>query len=536
MHILTFFSSRADSVLAALLLLAAGAAANTLFHSKPTELESRRILRDIETVRETPNVQIPIPEVYSSPPEIVESSIRGVPDAKLYYFARHQTVQTLLDLFNEQFIRTLRDNEGNALPAVPYTADINPATNQIVVSCPSVEYARQVLVFFEQVDVVPIQIKINCLISEVYAGHTMDWETMLQIEDLFGQDITLIGKLPGAALRDLARSTFGATAGYVDDTKKFSTLVDALVSRGYLKILMNPQLEVVNGQTATIKATENVTIDQVSIRRGESLVLSPRRVVIADSLEITPQVFSDGMIGLKTVAVIGSKSTPEGIRQASIITERKITVAENRIRPGESLIIGGITKTEQRSVVRGVPGLKDIPLLGVLFSAKDFEERAKEVVFILTPTISTMGRPNKDIVDEVQRKQTPVRNTDLIENFKDPLGRSDYLRLLEEEAVHAETARLRADIQRAVAERRAEELTRQLELTARATEDEKTQIERLLASLKTAADAEAARAAAEKAAKEAEESIAEWLRISQARDAEAADPTADSPVVWPDPE
>ena len=400
------------------------------FDIRPTELESRNTLREVKVVRETPDVQIPRPSAYTDPPEIVEGTINGKPDAKLYYFTKYHMVNRLVALFKEQFINTLYDNEGNALPAVPYTIDSISATHQIIVSCPSVEYAQQVLYFFEQVDVPPIQIRIDCLISEVYADRTLDWETHLQVQNLFGSKIAMEGKLPGAALRDLARSSFGLQTGKVEGGywkeatsdhpaqfvvtepgHMFGALVDLLTSGGYLKILMNPHLEVLNGQTATIRMQEYVTLDLISTTNflTKKPFLYPNRVTITDSLEITPQAFSDGVIGLKTVALIGSKSTPEGVKQIPIVTTRKITIAENRIRRGESLIIGGIRKSEQRSVVRGVPGLKDIPVLGVLFSSKDFEERAKEILFIITPPIATGGVPNKDIVADVQREHTAIK-------------------------------------------------------------------------------------------------------------------------------
>lgn len=526
-----------------LLVAAAAAQAGNFFESKPTELESRRILRDLSSVRETPDVRIPRPGVYTDPPQITEGTINGQPEARLYYFARYQTVDALLGLFGEQFVNPLNDNEGNPLPGAPYTADINAATHQIIVSCPSVECAKEVLYFFEQVDVIPIQVRIDCLISEVYADHTLDWETHLEIQNLFGEGINLVGMLPGAALRDIARSKFGLKAGYVDQEGKFGALVDALVSRGYLKILMNPQLEVVNGQTAAIRTTEHVTIDTIAIVRkqgpldiedlaaidlSDDLVLSPVRHTVTDSLEITPRVFSDGMIGLTTVAVIGSKATPEGVKQIPIVTERRITVAENRIRQGESLIIGGITKTEQRSVVRGVPGLKDIPLLGVLFSSKDFEERAKEVLFILTPTISTGGVPNKDLTANVQRKQTPVKNSDLIENLKDPLGTGAYTELVEDEAIQAEVSRVRAEMERAAAERKSEELLTRIAAATRRMEDEKKQAERLAVSAQTAVEtAGAAVAAAKTEAAQAQTLAAEAAKLAEEEKAKVAAAAAD---------
>ncbi len=580
------------------------------FDARPTELESRNTLREVKVVRETPDVQIPRPSAYTDPPEIVEGTINGKPDAKLYYFTRHHVVDKLVVLFNEQFVKTLYDNEGNALPAVPYTIDSIPATHQIIVSCPSVEYAQQVLYFFEQVDVPPIQIRIDCLISEVYADQTLDWETHLQVQNLFGSEITLEGKLPGAALRDLARSSFGLKTGKIEgghwdpvnnqfvvteSGHMFGALVDLLTSRGYLKILMNPHLQVLNGQPATIRIEENTTIDQISTIDPitKEPFLYPKRYIITDFLEITPQAFSDGVIGLKTVALIGSKGTPEGVKQIPIVTERRITIAENRIRRGESLIIGGIRKSGQRSVVRGVPGLKDIPILGVLFSSKDFEERAKEILFIITPTISTGGVPNKDIVADVQRKHTPIKNSDLIENLKDPFGTGAYTALVEQEAIEAEIGRLRAEMERAAADRKGEELLKKIVAADRQVEGETRGGERAVATAKTEttaaqaaivaakaqaaqtqekiaaaqkllagekaritaaaaeqkqateaaksaeaaaakaqADAQAARAAAEKAKSEAKARLAEWMEVKKAN-GEKMPPAKDNPAVKP---
>lgn len=537
-------------------------AAGDFFDVRPTELESRNTLRGVKTVRETPDVQMPRPSAYTDPPEIVEGTVNGKPDAKLYYFTRHHVVDKLVTMFNEQFVKVLYDNAGNAMPEVPYTIDSISATHQIIVSCPSVEYAQQVLYFFQQVDVPPIQIRIDCLISEVYANHTLDWETHLQVQNLFGSNITLEGKLPGAALRDLARSSFGLKVGQVEGgywdpannqfvitepEHMFGALVDLLTSRGYLKILMNPHLEVLNGQTATIRIQEYVTLDQISTIdpvTGNPFFY-PRRIMITDSLEVTPQAFSDGTIGIKTVALIGSKGTPEGVRQLPIVTTRKITIAENRIRRGESLVIGGIRKSEQRSVVRGVPGFKNIPILGVLFSSKDFEERAKEILFIITPTISSGGVPNKDIVADVQRTHTPIKSSDLIEHLKDPFGSGAYTALVEQEAIEAEVGRLRAEMEKTVADRKGEELLKQIATAGRQVAQIRTQIaaaQKLLAgekaritaaaaeqkqatdAAKTAAagavaakaEAAAAKAAAAKAKAEAEARLAEWLEVKKA--------------------
>jgi len=389
------------------------------------------------------NPNIEVPYIYKQPPAILETK-KGV---RLFYFTQHHTVDKLAGLIKEQ---------------LGYVVSQSPATNQLIIECPTPEEAEIAIEFLGQIDVPPIQVKIDCIISELYADLTMDRETTLKIENLFGENIYLGGKtvgnvlkpaFPGASLRDEARELMGLKVGYVDD--KFIALVDLLVSRGYLKILMNPTLEVVNGETARIEARDYVPLPKEVEVVTNGLIypyMTTEYQWVVDSLEITPHVFADGYIGLETSAQIGSKSTPEGVKQIPIITERKVQNKENRIRHGESLIIGGIRKSEERDVIRGVPVLKDIPLLGILFSSRDFEERAKEVIFIITPTISTGGMPNEKMVEKIRKKHEPPSIFDVLDAGTYETGEqsgTEEVRLKAE----AEQALLKAEAEKAKAQR-----------------------------------------------------------------------------------
>jgi Flp pilus assembly secretin CpaC len=74
-------------------------------------------------------------------------------------------------------------------------------------------------------------------------------------------------------------------------------------------------------------------------------------------------------------------------------------------------------------VVRGVPFLKDLPIIGILLCSKDFEGRAKEVLFIIRPTISNYGVPNKDVVEFLRQKhQAPQKPEELHEALMGSMG------------------------------------------------------------------------------------------------------------------
>ena len=388
------------------------------FAHEPTEIQTKKIFQDLSRINTVPDFDRPLPDIYTQGPKMIVANGSVI----LFYFTRHHTPDKLASLLTDQISCKVSKN--------------NP-TNQLIVKCPNQETADIVLEFLNEVDVPPVQVRIDCLISEVFADLTMDYETKMKIENLFGE-ITLGSYMPGASLREPARKNLNPGMGFdlgmglkvgVDTGDSFKAVLDILESRGYAKILMRPSVEVTNGATAKIETKERVPIPE-RIFSGGDIVETIIYKDVVDYLEVTPQVYADGTIGLKTSAAISSRSIPDGVTQAPIITSRRIDNEENRLRKGQSLVIGGIMKTERISVVRGVPFLKDIPLVGIIFSGKDFEDRTKEILFILTPTISSNGLDHKRVIEDIRRKHAmPEYKRGLQEVITDPFGsdvRRDY--------------------------------------------------------------------------------------------------------------
>ena len=491
-----------------------------------TENEAERTLRDLK-INVAPEPNVPLPEAYRTPPKIFEQIVGGTSEWKLFYFCRYHTSDELKIIIHEQFATKVFDEKGKSTSVVDYTVSSNPATNQLIVRCPARDDIDAVLETLNQVDVKPIQVKIDCLISEVYADMTFDRETTIAIDNLFGervvmnpagtafgadvqqlvQDDKYLPAFPGASLREVARSRMGLNIGYLSAGKAghtFTLLIDLLESRGYLKILMNPTLEVVNGGTAKVLSSQKVPIDQTTMRSTISDYLETSTVYedVVDSLEVTAHVFADGYIGLETSVLLGSKNTPEGVKQIPIITKKEINNKQNRIREGESLIIGGIRKNEEFAVVRGIPILKDIPIIGFLFSSEDTEKRAVETIFILTPTISTDGKPKKEVMKEVQRKHEPDTPGGLGEMITDPFGFKARDEAREQSVHDAEQSRLEAEVDKA----QARIDIREAEERAKKAEDGRLRMEAESEKIKT--DAEKANAEAQAKAKAAEEAKA----------------------------
>lgn len=525
--VFTEFLRQRFLLLLLLVLLSFTSGCGDFFKRKPTELEARAILKELSQVKENTNINNPLPDMYLAPPKKLQVG-NGI---KLFYFTKHHPADKLAKLITDQFATKPvgLDDKRERIPG--YDVSSSPATNQLVIQCPDDAEADTILAFLELSDVPPIQVNIDCLILERFGDETMDWETSLLIENFLGEEITLgeargtfgntgvltdlAAAFPGASLRESQRSTFGLDFGYWLNQgmpgHQVRTIVDLLISRGYLKILLNPTLETVNGKKATVTIKDFAPIEQTVTAAGVEPYSITNYEWVEDTLTVTPHVFADGSIGLTTSIKIGSRSKPEGVVQTAIITERSIDVEENRIQPGKSLIIGGMRKSEKRSVIRGVPFFQDIPLIGVLFSSKDFEEKATEIVFILTPTISAGGVENAEIVADIRKKHAPVEyEVGLGDVLTDPFTGRIHKEQAEKKATEAESQRVKAQIEVEEKTREVVEVKEQLAETEQQLAAHKAAAEKALNEAKAAAkkaqdEARTFREAAQKAQAQAQQ-------------------------------
>jgi pilus assembly protein CpaC len=62
---------------------------------------------------------------------------------------------------------------------------------------------------------------------------------------------------------------------------------------------------------------------------------------------------------------------------------------------GGSMMIAGLVRDDIRQAINGLPGLKDVPVLGTLFRSRDFERNETELVILVTPYLVRPVARNK---------------------------------------------------------------------------------------------------------------------------------------------
>ena len=124
---------------------------------------------------------------------------------------------------------------------------------------------------------------------------------------------------------------------------------------------------------------------------------SPFGIFTGLTLEVTPTITEDDRVimnvrlGSLGVSAYLSQpfdvdGQPSDIEFPVVQTSRAFTEIE--VADGQTAFIGGITRQGQSQMEAGLPFLKDLPLVGVLFGDGDkFDDPAAELLIFLTPRI-----------------------------------------------------------------------------------------------------------------------------------------------------
>ena len=152
-------------------------------------------------------------------------------------------------------------------------------------------------------------------------------------------------------------------------------------SQGQLKTISRPRITTLDNKEATIEQGESIPFETTSAA-GTSTTFVDAKL----SLKVTPHITPDGSVLMKIEATrnsIGTFTTSDG--QPSI--NKKESKTEVLVKDGETTVIGGIVITDKNNQEKGIPFLKEIPVLGWLFKNKSVIDTQQELLIFITPKI-----------------------------------------------------------------------------------------------------------------------------------------------------
>lgn len=254
--------------------------------------------------------------------------------------------------------------------------------------------------------------------------------------------------LDALSLLPLATAPGQTTASFVVKAGQLAlqAQLQALASKDRARILSAPRLVTLDNMTARITRSQNIYV-QVDTRGPQGGGLGGvglQEIQTGLTLEITPSIVpaeTDRSESLVRLNLRAENSTP-GAGVFGQIDVKSQEVQTNVLVPdGATFVIGGLFDDSSITKESGIPGLKDIPILGALFRNSTNSKSLGETIFFITPHLVDERSVLQDDIavkvgseDYVRRERRALTNeVNDLTNTDAPSSPRPLLKTLEED-------------------------------------------------------------------------------------------------------
>jgi type IV pilus assembly protein PilQ len=277
-------------------------------------------------------------------------------------------------------VKSLLSGRGQA------TAD--PRTNSIVLQ-EIPENIERVIEYINKLDQPPRQIKISAQLLDIATRSLtefgVDWQFNTadgpQVYDpVDDANVAQTRTTTDQFLDRLGESAAGTFwVKTIQNSWDLQAQISALASDGDVKVLAHPEITTIDNSEARIQMGQKVPIKQFD-QSGNTVITYEE---VGTLLTVTPHITSENKI---LMHLKPERSTYE-FGQAGVIINTNNAETNVVVENGQTAVIGGLTTQDEIDNKVGIPILKDIPLLGYLFSYTKKEVINRDLVIFVTPTI-----------------------------------------------------------------------------------------------------------------------------------------------------
>lgn len=250
-------------------------------------------------------------------------------------------------------------------------------------------------------DVRPAQVLFEVTVAEIALGrgdeYGIDWNSVGgSVEATFGDPGRADTTSPGGLLLRLV------TLRNAD----IRAILRSIASRSTVRVLSTPELLAMNNRSARVLVGSRVPFI-ASTRLGNDIAID--RTVqyeqVGTQLTLVPTINDDDYVSVQILQEVSSLTnrTIAAALDAPVISTRE-AATRAVIRNGQTVVIAGLIGNSEEAVERGIPLLKDIPLLGYLFKTKSTLRNRTELAIFVTPYVVRSDSDADLLRDRIRRR------------------------------------------------------------------------------------------------------------------------------------
>lgn len=262
----------------------------------------------------------------------------------------------------------------------------------------------------KRLDLPPTQVLIDASIIEVTLNDSLQYGLQWAFSGGTGGGRTGIGQLSTGTNNPNNSGSLNVAAGsgftysLINSAGNVRVILNALASQDLLKVISSPSLMVLDNHTATMAVG-----DQVPVLSSTTDILTTTGAVTSTvqyrdtgvSLAVTPSVNSGNLVTMQIDQTMTDQSATTGANNQPVFLQRQIG-SKVAVRSGETIVLGGLIKDNRSSGKAGIPVLKDVPVLGNLFSNTNDTGKRTELLVVITPKVVRTDPEIREVSEELR--------------------------------------------------------------------------------------------------------------------------------------
>jgi len=202
-------------------------------------------------------------------------------------------------------------------------------------------------------------------------------------------------------------------------------ILNALQTITEVKVLSSPSIVALDNQPALLQVG-----DEVPITTSTGTLLTNSSAPVVNTIElrntgvilkVLPHVNSNGTIQLEVDQEISNVVNPDQQTLTPTIAQRRVHSTVS-VTSGQMVLLGGLISEREQKNQSGLPGLRQIKVLGDLFGSTDGTKQRSEIIIFIRPQIVRNSLDARAVTEEFRDKLQSMRSTRTFVNGADYSG------------------------------------------------------------------------------------------------------------------
>lgn len=328
-------------------------------------------------------------------------------------FLKYISAEEAAKSLNALLERSLGKDSPKAGERRKLSVEASTANNALLVDASPLDFAL-LKSLVDELDQLQDQVLIEVVIAEVSADDTFDvgvemtvlnapakvgdsvfqGTTRLSDNSSSINDVIQNGIFPRGIMMGVARGNRLDSSGNVVSSYPGLININALQSNGKVKILSSVPLVAQNNKEASVSVVNNIPILKSTIQGGSGtardVIQNIERMDVGIKLKLTPRINPSNEVCMVLNPSIEAiiDSGPSGTQFAPTIAKREVSTTVT-VPDGRTIVISGLIREDRSNVIRKIPILGSIPLIGFLFRHTVESKQRTNLIIFVTPHVMT---------------------------------------------------------------------------------------------------------------------------------------------------